>query len=95
MPNFIAPDVATERIEKLIALQEKMTAKAFDSMMGETVNVLVTGNSRRDITQMTGKCERNISVNFAGSPSDLGKIIPVKITSAGKTTLRGEKLEVK
>ena len=95
MPNFIAPDVATERIEKLIALQEKMTAKAFDSMMGETVNVLVTGNSRRDITQMTGKCERNISVNFAGSPSDLGKIIPVKITSASKTTLRGEKLEVK
>ena len=94
MPGFIAPDVATERIEKLIALQDEMTQHAFAGMMGSTVNVLVTGTSRRDVNQLTGKCERNISVNFAGSPEDLGKIIPVKITSAGKTTLRGQKLEV-
>lgn len=94
MPNRIAPNIATERIEKLIALQEEMTAQVFDSMMGQTVNVLVTGSAKRDVTQLTGKCERNISVNFAGSPEDMGKIVPVKITSAGKTTLRGQKLEV-
>jgi len=94
LPGFIAPDVATERIEKLIALQDEMTQQAFNGMMGSTVNVLVTGSAKRDQSQLTGKCERNISVNFAGSPEDMGKIIPVKITSAGKTTLRGEKLEV-
>lgn len=94
MPNRIDPAVATERIEKLIALQEDMTAQAFDSMMGQTVHVLVTGSSKRDERQLTGKCERNISVNFAGNAEDMGKIIPVRITSAGKTTLRGEKLEV-
>jgi len=71
-----------------------MTQQAFNGMMGSTVNVLVTGSAKRDQSQLTGKCERNISVNFAGSPEDMGKIIPVKITSAGKTTLRGEKLEV-
>ena len=94
MPGFIDPQVATERIEKLIKLQDEMTQQAFSGMMGKTVNVLVTGHARRDQSQLTGKCERNISVNFAGSPEDMGKIIPVKITSAGHTTLRGEKLEV-
>ncbi len=94
MPGRIAPEVATERIERLIALQEEMTAKAFEDMMGQTVHVLATGFARRDEKQLTGKCERNISVNFAGTPDQIGRIIPVKITSAGKTTLRGQQLEV-
>ena len=94
MPGRIAPEVATERIERLIALQEEMTAKAFEGMMGQTVHVLATGFARRDEKQLTGKCERNISVNFAGTPDQIGRIIPVKITSAGKTTLRGQQLEV-
>ena len=94
MPGRIAPEVATERIERLIALQEEMTARVFEGMMGQTVHVLATGFARRDEKKLTGKCERNISVNFAGTPDQIGRIIPVKITSAGKTTLRGQQLEV-
>ena len=60
-------------------------------MTGKTESVLVTGTSRRSDRMMTGKCGRNISVNFEGTADDLGKIIPVTITSAGKTTLRGKK----
>ena len=93
MPGRIPPDEATLRIEKLISLQEGITSGVFETLMGETVHVLVTGFARRDEKQLTGKCERNISVNFSGNPEDIGKIIPVKITSAGKTTLRGKKME--
>lgn len=91
MPGRIDPAVSSERIERLIALQEKTTAEILNGMKGCTVNVLVEGTSRRSPTQLTGKCERNINVNFDGDPSDVGKILPVRITGAGSNTLRGEK----
>ena len=60
-------------------------------MAGQTVQVLVEGTSRRRATQLTGKSGRNINVNFNGDASDVGKIIPVRVTGAGSNTLRGEK----
>ncbi|MBQ7455397.1 MAG: tRNA (N6-isopentenyl adenosine(37)-C2)-methylthiotransferase MiaB [Clostridia bacterium] len=93
MPGQIAPDVASARIERLIAAQERITAEIFESMKGQTAQVLVEGASRRRAAQLTGKSGRNINVNFDGSPDDVGKIIPVRITGAGSNTLRGEKEE--
>jgi len=93
MPGRVDAALATERIERLIALQEEMTQRAFSAMIGKTQSVLVTGPSRRSDRQWTGKCSRNISVNFPGSPGLTGKIVPVKITAAGKTTLKGEIVE--
>ena len=90
MPGRIDPALATERIERLIALQEEMTQMRFAEMIGRTESVLVTGQSKRDENQFTGKTSRNISVNFEGSADMIGKIIPVKITAASKTTLKGK-----
>ena len=53
--------------------------------------MLVTGASKRDAAMLTGKGGRNISINFHGAESDIGQIVPITITSAGKTTLRGKK----
>ena len=39
------------------------------------------------------KSERNINVNFNGSPEDAGKFVAVRITGAGSNTLRGQKEE--
>ena len=89
MPGRIDPALATERIERLIALQEEMTQKRFAEMIGKTESVLVTGVSKRNDRQITGKTSRNISVNFEGSADWVGKIVPVKITAASKTTLKG------
>ncbi len=89
MPGRIDPALATERIERLIALQEEMTQKRFAEMIGSTESVLVTGQSKRNETQFTGKTSRNISVNFEGRADMIGQIIPVKITAASKTTLKG------
>ena len=90
MPGRISPALATERIERLIALQEKKTQARFAEMIGSTASVLVTGQSRRSDRQITGKTSRNISVNFEGAPALVGSIVPVKITGAGKTTLKGQ-----
>ncbi len=91
MPGQIAPEVASERIARLISVQEKNTAAAFEGMLGKTVKVLVTDRSRRGRGEVTGKCERNISVNFPGTDEDIGRILPVRITAASHTTLKGEK----
>ena len=93
MPGRIDPETATDRIERLIALQEEMTQKNFASLVGTRETVLVTGQSKRNPNQLTGKCSRNISVNFEGNPASIGKIIPIEITAASKTTLRGKIIE--
>ena len=93
MPGRIDPALATERIERLIALQEGMTQKRFAEMIGSTASVLVTGASKRNEHQITGKTSRNISVNFEGNADLVGKIVPVKITAASKTTLKGTIIE--
>ncbi len=93
MPGPIDPALATERIERLIALQEEMTQKRFAEMIGGTESVLVTGTSRRNEHEITGKTSRNISVNFEGDAGLVGKIVPVRITAAGKTTLKGKIIE--
>ena len=91
MPGQIDPKVASERIERLIAAQERITGEILSGMTGQTVQVLVEGTSRRRATQLTGKSGRNINVNFNGDAADVGKIIPVRITGTGSNTLRGEK----
>ena len=93
MPGRIDPALATERIERLIALQEEMTQKRFAEMIGSTASVLVTGVSKRNEHQITGKTSRNISVNFEGNADLVGKIVSVKITAASKTTLKGTIIE--
>jgi len=92
MPGQIDPKVSQDRILRLIALQEKMTARANRSMLGKTEQVLVEGLSKRDKNMVSGKGLRGITVSFPGSADDIGKIIHVKVTSCGVNTLRGERI---
>ena len=65
--------------------------KALDAARPE--QVLVEGLSKRDPGMVSGKGTRNITVTFKGTSEDIGKIIPVHITSAAVNTLRGERAE--
>ena len=53
-------------------------------------DVLINGVSARDAGSVGGKTPRAIMVNFPGDESLIGKTVHVKITSAGRNTLRGE-----
>ncbi|MBQ8536221.1 MAG: tRNA (N6-isopentenyl adenosine(37)-C2)-methylthiotransferase MiaB [Clostridia bacterium] len=92
MPGQVDAKVSQDRILRLIALQEKMTAKANQAMLGKTEQVLVEGLSKRDKTMVSGKGLRGITISFPGSSEDVGKIIAVKVTSCGVNTLRGERI---
>lgn len=92
MPDQIAPDVATERIERLIRTVDAATERVHGSLLDTTERVLVETLSKRDAHMVSGKGTRNITVSFPGSAADIGRVIPVRITSAAANTLRGTRI---
>lgn len=93
MEGRIPADESTRRIEQLIREVEASTASVHESMIGKEELVLVEGLSKRDPNKVSGKGTRSITVTLDGSAADIGRIIPVTITSAAVNTLRGERKE--
>ena len=59
------------------------------AMVGSIQQVLVTGVSRRDANELTGKTENMRQLNFAGDPRLIGQFVPVVVTEALPNSLRG------
>lgn len=93
MPGRIPDEESSRRIGLLIKEVEASTARVHESMVGKTEQVLVEGISKRDGAMVSGKGTRGITVTMNGTEADIGKIIPVSITSAAVNTLRGERIE--
>lgn len=77
---------------RLSRLQAHINAHSFGiskSMIGSTQTVLVTGTSRKDASELTGKTENMRQVNFAGHPRLIGRFVDVVITDAMPNSLRG------
>ena len=93
MPDQIPEEVSSRRIQKLIAIQKENTRRNYAGYIGQVHSVLVEEASKRDEHQMAGKDEYNITVNFPGSKDLIGRIVRVRITSVGESTLRGEMID--
>ena len=93
MPGRIPDEESSRRIGLLIKEVEASTARVHESMVGKTEQVLVESISKRDSAMVSGKGTRGITVTMNGTEADIGKIIPVSITSAAVNTLRGERIE--
>jgi len=81
--------------ERLAILQGRINglARAYsEALVGSVQEVLVTGPSRRDPQEWTGKTSCNRSVNFAGPAHLSGQMLPLRITAALANSLRGEML---
>lgn len=90
MPDPVSIEEKTERIQRLIDLQQSITYEILSEQVGKTLPVLVDSVSTRDESKIGGKTPRAHMVNFAGSKDLIGQTVNVLITSAGKNTLRGE-----
>ena len=81
-----------EKHARLSRLQAHINAHSFEiskTMIGSTQRVLVTGTSRKDANELTGKTENMRQVNFAGHPRLIGGFVDVVITDALPNSLRG------
>ena len=93
MDDPVSMEEKTERIQRLIALQQSITSEVLASQIGQIQPVLVDSVSTRSEQTIGGKTPRAHMVNFPGSAERIGQTVPVRITSAGKNTLRGEAME--
>lgn len=93
MEDPISMEEKTERIQRLIALQQSITSEVLASQVGKIQPVLVDSVSTRSEQTIGGKTPRAHMVNFPGSAERIGQTVSVRITSAGKNTLRGEAVE--
>ena len=93
LPGRIEKEVAQDRIKRLIARQEAITAEVFEGLTGQEAQVLVEGTSERDSHQLTGKTGRGIACNFAGTEDQIGQIVPVIITGHGSNTLKAKQIK--
>jgi tRNA-2-methylthio-N6-dimethylallyladenosine synthase len=91
MPDQIPDEVKRERIERLVAVVQRVAAERNAARVGMVEEVLVEGPSRTEPELLRGRTRRNTTVNFGGSAAP-GETVPVRISSATSTTLRGTHL---
>ncbi len=93
MEDQIPEDVATDRIQRLIAAQEEGQRKAMARFIGLEEEVLVEGLSRRSAKAVSGHGKHGVGVTLPGTEADIGQIVRVKITAMKNNTLVAERID--
>ena len=86
--------VKSERIQRLIDLQQRICLETLEAQVGRIEQVLVEAVSTRDERSVGGKTPRGHMVNFPGTPDMIGRFARVEITSAGRNTLKGQLIQL-
>jgi tRNA-2-methylthio-N6-dimethylallyladenosine synthase len=94
MPDDVPEGEKTRRIVALQALQRDLQIARHTRSVGTIETVLVDSVSRRRSTDLAGRTEGSIVVNFAGPSEWIGRLLPVRITEASPNSLRGEVVEM-
>ena len=74
-------------------LQSEISAKRNRELIGETVEVLVDGPSKKDKSKLAGRSRTHKIVIFKGDKNLTGEIVNVMINEAQSWTLFGELVE--
>jgi tRNA-2-methylthio-N6-dimethylallyladenosine synthase len=77
-----------ERLERLVAVVQRIGAERNAERVGRVEEVLVEGPSRTDSSLLRGRTRRNTTMNFAGSAAP-GDLVDVLVEGSTSTTLRG------
>ena len=93
MEDQIPEDVATDRIKRLIALQDRRQREAMARFVGQEEEVLVEGLSRRSDAAVSGKGRHGVSITCPGTGEDIGQIVRVRVTEIKNNTLMGERID--
>lgn len=89
MPDQIDDDVKKDRLNRLMQVQDAITAKKNMELKGTVQEVLVEGISRGKIKKLSGRTRTNKVVNFDGGRDLIGKLVNVEITEPHTWSLLG------
>ena len=79
-----------QRFDRLLELQQQISAEIWRTDADQVLEVLVEGESRQGEGQMFGRTTWNRIVNFQGSTDLIGRTVPVKITKVFRNSHIGE-----
>jgi tRNA-2-methylthio-N6-dimethylallyladenosine synthase len=74
---------------RLLALVNEISARRYGERVGESMEVLVEGPSRRNAARQMGRTRCNRIVVFEGGEERRGELVEMKIERAGAFTLYG------
>lgn len=87
MPDNVPDEVKTERLNRMIALQNELSAASNLSDVGKTFEVLVEGFSKRSREQLMGRTSRNKAAVFPRGDHKKGDFVRVRVVGASSATL--------
>jgi tRNA-2-methylthio-N6-dimethylallyladenosine synthase len=93
LPDHIGEGIKSERLARVLELQDKITFKKNKLLEGEVLEVLVEGPSETNPDNMTGRTRTNKIVNFKGESGNIGKLVDIKIIEAKRHSLLGERVQ--
>jgi len=89
--DTVPDDEKARRLQRLVALQESISAEINRRLVGAEVEVLVEGPARRTAGWMAGKSPQMKTVVFPG-PAEPGNLARVRIEAATSHTLTGRQV---
>lgn len=87
MPDNIPEDVKIERLNRMIALQNELSAESNRRDIGKTFDVLVEGAAKRSAEQRVGRNQQNKTCVFPRGDFRIGDTVKVKVVDATSATL--------
>lgn len=93
MPELVPMEIREERHARLLALVNEIARESYQHKVGETMDVLVEGLSRRNVNRLQGRSRCNKIVLFEGPSAWVGTIRKFRIVRAGQYSLYGEPIE--
>ena len=89
----VPEEVKLARLDRMIALQNRLSEESNKRDIGKTFEVLIEGFSKRSREQLFGRTQQNKVVIFDKNGHRVGQYIYVRIKDASSATLFGEVVE--
>ena len=87
MPDNVPEDVKIERLNRMIALQNELSAESNRRDVGREFEVLVEGVAKRSKEQMVGRTSQNKTAVFPRGNAKVGQTVKVRVVSSTSATL--------
>ncbi len=92
MENTVSDDEKSERLYRVLEIQEEITYKKNRKLEGTIQEILIEGPSDTDKTLLSGRTRTNKIVTLPDSGEEIGSLISVMIVKARRHSLLGKKL---
>jgi tRNA-2-methylthio-N6-dimethylallyladenosine synthase len=89
MGDDVPDEVKTERLNEIIEIQREISLRRNQELIGQTVEVLVEGPSKKDEAEFCGRTDTNKMVVFPGDGASVGEYRLVRIERVNAATLFG------